>query len=121
MDFLVAIRAVFDGRLQDLPYLLQSFVCHRWCNKTAFTIDEESVLFPLMKWSPSLFGQINYWVVAGAGFVSLQMRTIEISWCTCVPNSLHCPCAYFSLGMMALACNLHVDIQWSHLIALGNL
>ena len=108
MDFLVAIRAVFDSGLQDFPYLLQSFVGVSWCNKTAFSIDQESILFPLMKWSPSLFGQINDWIVSGAGFVSLQMPSIEIKLvylCT-----QFAPLLTSAWKILSFACNLHVDI-----------
>lgn len=39
MNVLVAVRTVFDGRRQDLPYLLQGFVGLGWSYKLALTID----------------------------------------------------------------------------------
>lgn len=50
-----------------------------------------------MKWSPSLFSQLNNRVVSGAGLVNLQMRNVKISSCTCVPSSRRYPCS-FQLG-----------------------
>lgn len=46
-----------------------------------------------MKWSPSLFGQLNNRVVSGAGLVSLQMRNVKITSRTCVPSSRRYPCS----------------------------
>ena len=87
----------------------------------AFTIDQESVLFPLMEWSPGLFGQLNDGVVSGAGFVS--NANAKLSRSGRVPMYPVCSAvgAHVSLGMVQSGYRLHIDLQRAHLIALGNL